>query len=74
MEERDRKDLEINELREQMNKMQKDLQDIKEFELQRLKNPNYGWKKQQQEVADEMKRTGKDLMTVLSLLLSVLIK
>ena len=37
MEERDRKDLEINELREQMNKMQKDLQDIKEFELAAFK-------------------------------------
>jgi hypothetical protein len=66
MEEREKKDLEIHELKEQMNKMQKDLQDIKEFELQRLKDPNYGRKKQQQEVADEMKRTGKDLKTVLS--------
>jgi integrase len=57
--------------KEQMNKMQKDLQDIKEFELQRLKDPNYGRKKQQQELADEMKRTGKDLMTVLSEKLSI---
>ncbi|MGA9152822.1 MAG: site-specific integrase [Candidatus Nitrosopolaris sp.] len=71
MGEKEKKNQEILELKEQMNKMQKDLQDIKEFELQRLKDPNYGRKKQQQEVADEMKRTGKDLITVLSEKLSI---
>ena len=36
----DSKDQEVQQLKEQINKMQKDLQDIKEFELKRLRDPN----------------------------------
>jgi hypothetical protein len=46
--------------------MQQDLQDFKEFEIRRMKNLEYDRKKKCQEIVEEMKRTGKDLMTVLS--------
>jgi hypothetical protein len=71
MEEREKKDQEICGLKERMDQMQKDLQDIKEFEMRRMKDPDYGRRIFEQQIVDEMKRTGKDLKTVLSEKLSI---
>jgi hypothetical protein len=71
VEEREKKDQEICGLKERMDQMQKDLQDIKEFEMRRMKDPDYGRRIFEQQIVDEMKRTGKDLKTVLSEKLSI---
>ncbi|MGA9154517.1 MAG: hypothetical protein WBZ36_28360 [Candidatus Nitrosopolaris sp.] len=68
------KDREINELRKEMKNisqvtesLQKDLQDVKEFEVRRRNGD--GHKAVEQEIIKEMERTGKDFKTVLSELL-----
>jgi hypothetical protein len=62
------RDSTIQALQQNLNSLQKDLQDFKEFEL-RIRDPDYRSlrrKEFNQEIVDEMKRTGKDLKTVLS--------
>jgi integrase len=73
MEQEKKKNHEIYEMKEQMLKMQdsfeslqEDLRVMKAMELRRLKNLVYGRKKFEQEVIEEMKRTGKDFRIVLS--------
>jgi hypothetical protein len=60
------KDQEMQQIRLQLESLQQDLQDFKEFEIRRAKNLEYDRKKKWQEIVEEMKRTGKDLKTVLS--------
>ncbi|MGA9152043.1 MAG: hypothetical protein WBZ36_15815 [Candidatus Nitrosopolaris sp.] len=62
------RDSTIQALQQNLNSLQKDLQDFKEFEL-RIRNPDYRSRRRKEfnhEIVDEMKRTGKDLKTVLS--------
>ena len=61
-----KKDQEMQQIRQQLESLQQDLRVMKAEELRRLKDLVYGRKKFEQEVVEEMKRTGKDFGTVLS--------
>ena len=64
-ERRESKDQEMEQIRLQLSSLQQDLQDFKEFERNKPKIREIGRKRFGEEIAEQMKRTGKDLRTVL---------
>jgi len=60
-----KKDQDMQQIKLQLQSLQQDLQDFKEFERNKSKIKEDGRKRQWQEIIEEMKRTGKDIRTVL---------